>query len=94
MSKVTLRERLFELLRKHKAFLQDGERLIFEKNGMKIVLFNNGEELLLYEEPDILSQKKETMKNNTLDSDFKKIDDFFDSLTIEQFEDMLEKAKH
>ena len=32
------------------------------------------------------------MKDNTLDSDLKKIDDFFDSLTIEQFEDMLEKA--
>jgi len=73
MSKVTLRERLFELLRKPEVFLQDGERLIFEKNGMKIVLFNNGEELLLYEEPDILFQKEETMKDNTLDSDLKKL---------------------
>ena len=48
----TLKERLYELLRNPKEFLQDGEKLILEKDGMRIVLFNDGEQLSLCEEYD------------------------------------------
>lgn len=46
----SLKERLYELLRKPKEFLQDGEKVTLEKDGMRITLSNDGEELSIHEE--------------------------------------------
>ena len=45
-----MKERLFEMLEKPKQFLRDNEKLILEKDGIRVVLNNDGEELSIYEE--------------------------------------------
>lgn len=45
-----IKERLFEILGKPKQFLRDNEKLILEKNGVRVVLYNDGEVLSIYEE--------------------------------------------
>lgn len=43
-------ERLFQILEKPDEFLRSGEKLILEKDGIRVVLDNDGEELSIYEE--------------------------------------------
>lgn len=45
-----MKERLFEILEKPKQFLRDNEKLILEKDGVRVVLYNDGEALSIYEE--------------------------------------------
>lgn len=45
-----MKKRLYEILKNSDQFLQDGEKLILEKEGIQTMLFNDGEELSIYEE--------------------------------------------
>lgn len=44
-----MKKRLFEILEEPKQFLRDGEKLIFERDEVRVILFNDGETLSAHE---------------------------------------------
>lgn len=43
-------QRLFEILENPYEYLRSGEKLIFEKDDMRVVLYNDGKELSMHKE--------------------------------------------